>query len=128
MITEEVIEIEKYINKTWSQFKTQKEVNLNLLFPEPENKGLKHIWKYGTADLVILRKNKIITIIEPGGVQHFDEHQSLNDRRKYKLAEKNNIRCLTMMNGVFSRLSRKKIRHLFGRYIFGTKGEKNVRN
>lgn len=71
MITEEVIKIEKYINKEWPRFKTQKEASLNSLFPEPENKGLKHIWKYGAADLVIFRNNKVITIIEPGGNTSF---------------------------------------------------------
>lgn len=124
MITEEVIKIEEYIHKEWPKFKTQKEMNLNLLFPEPENKGLKHIWKYGAADLVVYRNTKVIAIIEPGGSHHFEEHQSLNDQRKFKLAETNNVKCLTMMNGVFSKLPKRKIRRLFGRYIFGTKGEK----
>jgi hypothetical protein len=39
--------------------------------------------------------------------------------RKWKLAEMNGIRCLTMMNGIMERLSIWKSRELLGRYIFG---------
>jgi len=38
----------------------------------------------------------------PGGSQHWEEKQSLDDRRKWKLAEINGHRYLTMMNGKWS--------------------------
>jgi len=118
IITEDIKQIESYINRTWKQFATQKEVRLRKLFPEPENKGLKHIWKYGSADLVIYKNEKPICIIESGGSQHWEEKQSLNDRRKWKLAEQNGVRCLTMMNGIMQRLSNRKWRGLLGKYLF----------
>lgn len=123
IITEDIKQIEKYINDTWKQFTTQKEVRLNKLFSEPENIGLKHIWRYGSADLVVSKDNKPICIIESGGAHHFEEHQSLNDRRKWKLAEQNGVRCLTMVVGIKNRLSNRKWRTLLGRYLFGTMNE-----
>lgn len=118
MITDDVIELESYINKTWPQFKTQKEIALRKLFPEPENKGLKHIWKYGSADLVIYKNDKIICIIEPGSTQHFKEKQHKNDARKFKLCELNNCKCLHMMNGLINRLSKKQFRKLIGGFLW----------
>ena len=119
IITEDIRQIEKYINSTWKQFITQKEVRLNRLFPEPENVGLRHIWRYGSADLVVYRNIKPVCIIESGGSHHWEEKQSLNDRRKWKLAEQNDVRCLTMMNGLMQRLSNRKWRTLLGRFLFG---------
>jgi len=116
--TEEIKKIETYINKTWKQFDTQKEVRLNKLFPEPENVGLKHIWRYGSADLVVSKDGKHICIIEAGGSHHWEEHQSLNDRRKWKLAEINGVKCLNMMNGMMASLSNRKWRSMLGRYLF----------
>ena len=121
IITEDVKQIEKYINSTWKQFTTEKEVQLSKLFSEPENKGLRHIWRYGSADLVIYKEGKPICIIESGGSHHWEEKQSLNDRRKWKLAEINGVRCLTMMVGIRQRLSNRKWRALLGRYLFGCK-------
>jgi hypothetical protein len=110
VITGEIRKIEGYINVTWPQFRTCKEVRLRELFSEPENAGLRHIWKYGSADLVVYRHDKAVCIIEAGGAHHFEERQSLNDRRKWKLAEQNGVRCLTMMNGLMERLSKRKWR------------------
>jgi len=121
IITAEIKQIEKYINVTWKHFTTQKEIRLSKVFPEPENIGLKHIWKWGSADLVVSKDNKPVCIIESGGGHHFEEKQSLNDRRKWKLAEQNNVRCLTMMNGLMPRLSKRKWRALLGKYLFGCK-------
>ena len=121
IITEDVRQIEKYINTTWRRFNTEKEVKLSKLFPEPENKGLRHIWKYGSADLVVSKDGKPICIIESGGSHHWEEKQSLNDRRKWKLAEINGVRCLTMVVGMKKRLSNRKWRALLGRYLFGLK-------
>lgn len=118
IITEDIKLIERYINNTWKQFNIRKEVRLNDLFIEPENPGLNHIWKYGSADLVIYKNNKPICIIESGGSHHFKEKQRLNDRRKWKLAEQNSVRCLTMMNGLMQRLSGRKWRALLGKYLF----------
>jgi hypothetical protein len=48
-----------------------------------------------------------------------EDKQSLNDRRKWKLAEINGVRCLTMMNGIMERLSNRKWRAMMGRFLFG---------
>ena len=119
IITEDIRQIEQYVNATWPQFTTRKEVRLRELFSEPENAGLQHIWKYGSADLVVYQHDKAVCIIEAGGAHHFEEKQSLNDRRKWKLAEQNGVRCLTMMNGLMLTLSKRKWRELLGRCIFG---------
>src|SRR3989304_6344794 len=76
VITEEIRRIEEYINKTWPYLTTRKELPLRELFPEPENKGLKHIWKYGSADLVIYKGGRPVCIIEAGGGQTFPAKQS----------------------------------------------------
>lgn len=123
VITQEVLETEMYINKTWPKFSTQVEVPLKDLFLEPENKGLAHIWKYGAADLVVRKNDNIVCIIELGGGQHFEEKQSLNDRRKWKLCEINGVRCLSMVNSVPTQLSKRKWRRLLGRFIFGMRKE-----
>ena len=121
IITEDIKQIEAYINRTWKHLSTEKEIRLKKVFPEPENVGLRHIWRYGSADLIVYRHKKPVCIIESGGSHHWEEKQSLNDRRKWKLAEINDVRCLTMMNGMMERLSNRKWRELLGRYIFGTK-------
>lgn len=118
MITKDVIKLEHYINETWPRFKTQKEIALQDLFPEPTNIGLKHIWRYGSADLTIFHNNQPICVLEPGGTQHFDERQYKNDARKFKLCELNNCRCLHMMNGLVNRLSKRKIRRLIGGFLW----------
>ena len=100
VITEDIRQIEAYINRTWKHLSTEKEIRLKKVFAEPENIGLKHIWRYGSADLVVSRHGKPVCIIESGGSHHWEEKQSLNDRRKWKLAEINGVRCLTMMNGM----------------------------
>jgi hypothetical protein len=117
-ITEDTIRLETYINKTWGKFTTEKEVALKNLFPEPENKGLKHIWKYGFADLVVKRNDKIIAIFEPGGIQHFDKKQKKNDARKFKLCELNNVRCLHLMNGFQNQVSKRKLRQMIGKNLW----------
>jgi hypothetical protein len=119
IITEDIRQIEAYINRTWKHLSTEKEIRLNKIFPEPENVGLKHIWRYGSADLVVYRHDKPTCIIESGGSHHWEEKQSLNDRRKWKLAEINGVRCLTMMNGMMERLSNRKWRELLGGFLFG---------
>lgn len=118
LITEEVIALEKYINKTWPKFVTQKEIALRDLFPKPENSGLKHIWTYGSADLVVFKDDKPICIFEPGGRQHFDEKQHKNDARKFKLVELNKCKCLHMMNNVVDGLSKRQLRRLIGGFLW----------
>lgn len=118
-VTEEAKAIKAYIEQTWPRlFSAKVEVPLRTIFPEPENTGLKHIWRYGSADLIVFRNAKPIAIIEPGGGQHFDEKQSLNDRRKWKLSEQNGVRCLHVMNSVMNSLSKRKWRALVGSYLF----------
>jgi hypothetical protein len=118
---EEVL-LEAYINKTWPKLKTRREIPLKDLFPEPDNKGLKHIWKYGHGDVVVEKDDKILAIIEPGGSHHLkDEKQKRNDRRKFKLCEQNGARCLHYMNGVLEGLPSRKRRSMIGGAIFGYK-------
>lgn len=119
-ITDTAKAISTYIENKWGHlFDVDLETPLRTLFPEPDNCGLKHIWKYGSADIVVRKKGIVICIIEPGGGQHFEEKQSKNDSRKWKLCELNGVRCLTMMNGVMEQLSNRKWRSLLGRYLFG---------
>ncbi|MEW6356916.1 MAG: hypothetical protein AB1696_11350 [Planctomycetota bacterium] len=119
-ITEEVLAIQRYIGQKWGRhFTTQLEQRLCQIFPRPENPGLQHIWRYGSADLVVYRGTRPICIIETGGAHHFDEKQIKNDRRKWKLAEINGVKCLTMVNRVMESLSSRKWRSLLGRYLFG---------
>jgi hypothetical protein len=117
-ITDEVLEIESYINKTWTRVITKTEVPLKDLFPEPRNPGLKHIWKWGAADLVVFACKTPICIIEPGGSHHWEERQMKNDRRKWKLAELNGVNCLFIMNHVVGRLSKRQLRGLLGKNVF----------
>jgi hypothetical protein len=118
-ITEEAKAIKAYIEQTWPRlFHLKLEVPLKQIFNEPENAGLKHIWRHGSADLVVFRNTKPVAIIEPGGGQHFGEKQSLNDRRKWKLAEQNGVRCLHVMNDVMTSLSKRKWRALVGSFLF----------
>ena len=82
-VTEEAKAIKAYIEQAWPRlFCVKLEVPLSEVFSEPENTGLKHIWRHGCADLVVFRNAEPLAIIEPGGGQHFDQKQSLNDRRK----------------------------------------------
>jgi hypothetical protein len=121
-VTEEAKAIKAYIEQTWPRlFSVKLELPLKEVFSEPENAGLKHIWRYGSADVVVYRDSKPVTIIEPGGGQHFGEKQSLNDRRKWKLAEQNGVGCLHVMNGVMNSLSKRKWRALLGSYLFPKK-------
>lgn len=121
-VTEEAKAIKAYIEQKWSRlFSVKLEVPLKQVFIEPENSGLKHIWRYGSADLVVFRGSKPVAIIEPGGAHHFGEKQSLNDRRKWKLAEQNGVRCLHVMNDVMDSLSKRKWRALIGSFLFPRK-------
>lgn len=122
IITEEARSIEKFINLTWKKFDTELEVRLKELFPEPKNTGLQHIWRYGSADIVVRKDGEIVCLIEPGGAHHLqDEKQMRNDRRKWKLSEINGVRCLFLMNGLYGTLSNRRWRRLIGRFLFGPK-------
>lgn len=119
LVTEEAIRVKDYINKTWPKFRVELEKKLNSLFPEPKNVGLKHIWKYGSADIVVYKDDKIIAIFEPGGSHHFqDEKQIKNDKRKYMLCNINGVNCLKFANSVIYNLSKRQMRKLFGKYLF----------
>lgn len=118
-ITKEAVDTEAYINNTWPSLKTRLEVPLRQLFPEPINCGLKHIWKYGAADIVVSRGDKIIAVFEPGGSHHFqDEKQIKNDKRKFMLCKKNGVRYLKYGNNVIYSLSKRQMRRIFGKYLF----------
>ena len=120
LITEEAIKVQSYINETWPKFKVELEVKLNKLFPKPENSGLKHIWTYGAADVVVYKNDKIIAVFEPGGSHHFqDEKQIKNDKRKYMLCKKNGVNYLKFGNNVIYSLSKRQMRRVFGKYLFG---------
>jgi len=119
-ITPEALLIKAFVDNEWGHlFTTRLEVRLKELFPEPESRGLRHIWAYGTADLVISRDESPVAIIEPGGVHHWEAKQRLNDRRKWKLAELNGVRCIHVMNGVATGISRRQLRRMLGSVIFG---------
>jgi hypothetical protein len=119
IITDDAISIKEYIEHTWGKlFQVQLEVKLNKIFSEPENTGLKHIWKYGSADVVVYRDGKPHAIIEVGGSHHWEEKQSLNDRRKWKLADINNVRGINMMNQLMSSVSKRKFRAMLGSVLF----------
>lgn len=121
-ITDEAIAFGVYIGKTWPGFVVKMEQSLAKILPEPSNRGLKHIWRYGSADVAVYRGDKLICIFEPGGSHHFqDEKQMKNDRRKWKLCEINGVRCLRIANGVIGKLSNRQKRKMFGRFLFGVK-------
>ena len=125
MTTEEEIKIRDYIRITWPKFRIEVGIKLSVLFPEPENVGLKNIWKYGHADISIYRRERFICLIEPGGSHHFENKQSLNDRRKWKLAEINNVRCVHLLNGLLERLSKRQFRKIIGGVLYGKSTNKD---
>lgn len=120
VITEEARAYKAYIENTWGNlFRVELEIPLKELFPKPTNTGLNHIWKYGSADVVVYRGDKLVAIFEPGGSHHLnDEKQMKNDRRKWMLCKKNGIPCTFIMNGVAFNLSNRKQRQLFGKTLF----------
>lgn len=129
MITDEQYSIAGYIDDMWpGKFRVSLGERLAQLFPEPSNIGLRHIWKYGEADIAVYRKKRLVAIIEPGGSHHFDEKQAKNDRRKWKLADINGVTCLMLMNGLQPQLSNRKWRSLIGRALFGVLGQKTSGN
>ncbi len=118
-ITEDILYVQSYINRTWPKLRTEVEIPLKELFDEPENNGLKHIWKFGVADLIIYNGNKPTCIVEVGGHHHMhDKKQQRNDRRKFMLCKTNEVGCGHFMNGVLQKLSGKQRRRQLGKLIF----------
>lgn len=121
-ITGEALQIVSFINFQWRKhFTVRMEVPMKELFEQPENSGLKHIWKHGTADIAVYKRDtdKLVAIIEPGGAHHYDEKQMKNDKRKWKLCEINGVGCLHLMNSVLhQKLSKRKMRALIGSVLF----------
>lgn len=117
---DEIEKIKVYIKYFWpNKFNFKREVPLKILFPEPKNKGLRHIWKYGHADLLVFKREKLITIFEPGGGQHLkDKKQIKNDRRKFMLCSKNKIFCCQILNNSLENLSKRKQRNLLGKVLW----------
>jgi hypothetical protein len=117
----EVEKLRQLINKFWKdKFVFKEEIPLCELFPEPKNKNLKHIWKYGRCDLVIFRNGKLIAIFEPGGFHHLkDKKQIQNDILKYKLCRLNKVACCHFTNNTLERLkSNRQKRKFLGSYLF----------
>lgn len=126
-ITPEVLSAQDYIKKTWGHlFETQLEVALKDLFEKPENPGLAHIWRYGSADILVRSKKteEVVAVIEIGGAHHFDKKQAANDRRKWKLCQINNVKCLNLINSLPDGLSKRKWRSLLGSHLFERKEKK----
>jgi hypothetical protein len=122
LITETAKDLKSYVDKTWPGFETRLEVSMKDLFPDPGKGGLQTIWKYGSADLVISKKGRIVAILEPGGSHHFnDPNQIRRDKRKWKLCEINGVRCFKFANSLFYALSNRKKRTMLGKVIFGLK-------
>lgn len=120
-ITPQTRAIAATIQSFWPErFGLRYEVRLRDLFPEPENDGLRHIWRYGRADLVVTRPKsaKIVSLIELHGEHHWTEKQARNDRRKYMLARENEVECLALYNSIVDRISRRQMRGLLGGVLF----------
>jgi len=119
LITPSILDIKADIEYWWKQFTIKLEVPLSELFPEPEKGWVKHIWKHGSADLCVFHSNKLICIIEAHGHHHFsNKKQIMNDKRKAKLCQINNIGCLQVANSVRDTIARRKWRRLLGKYIW----------
>lgn len=115
--------LKEYIEKTWQgKFEVKIKVPLKDLFSEPEGKGLKRLWKAGHADVAVFRNGKLLAVLEPGGAHHFEEKQSLSDRRKYMLCKLNGVNCLFFIANVPEKLSRRKFRNMIRRVLFGSSG------
>lgn len=118
---DETEKTKELINKFWKgKFTFKTEIPLKKLFPEPENKNLKHVWNYGHADLVVFRNEKLISVFEPGGAYHLkDEKQIQNDILKYKLCKLNKVACCHFTNNTLEKLkSNREKRKFLGSYLF----------
>lgn len=103
------------------QFKLK--ISLRELFPEPENRYLKSIWKYGHADISVFRHGELVNIIEPGGIHHLqNDKQRLNDLKKDKLCKLNGVTCLRIMNNVVDHLDDSITRKLFKKFFYSENG------
>jgi len=118
---DEIEKLKELINKFWKdKFTFKKEVPLRELFPEPKNKNLNHIWKYGRADLAVFKNGKLIAIFEPGGFHHLkDKKQIQNDILKYKLCKLNKVSCCHFTNATLEKLkSNREKRKFLGSYLW----------
>jgi hypothetical protein len=120
LITAEARAYKDYIESKWGHlFHVELEKPLRDLFPKPEQKFLHSIWRLGAADIVVFKNSKPICVLEPGGRQHYDEVQAKRDARKQKLCSLNNVKCLHIMNGTMSRVSKRQWKKFIGSYLFG---------
>lgn len=109
------------IEKFWkNKFTFKREIPLKELFPEPENKNLKHIWNRGHADLAVFRNGKLISIFEPGGAYHLKEKKQIqNDIAKYNLCKLNRVKCCHFTNDTLEKLrSNREKRKFLGSYLW----------
>jgi len=118
---DEIEKTKNLIEKFWKgKFNFKREIPLKELFPEPKDKDLKHMWRYGHADLVVFKNGKLIAIFEPGGFRHLkDKRQIQNDILKYKLCRLNKVACCHFTNNTLERLkSNRQKRKFLGSYLF----------
>lgn len=94
---------------------------LKELFPEPEKQHLKKFVENNShADLPILRHDKLVCIVEPGGFAHFsDKKQRIRDKKKDAICRINNVNCLRISNDVVNHLHKTETKRLFRKYIYG---------
>lgn len=121
LITDEARAYKKYIEDKWGHlFRVELEMRMKDLLPEPTKKYLRSIWSLGSADVAVFNKrtDKLICILEPGGVQHYDEAQWKRDMRKEKLCNMNGVGCLKVMNGTMERVAKRTWRTLVGSFLF----------
>jgi hypothetical protein len=53
---DEIEKTKNLIEKFWKgKFNFKREIPLKELFPEPKDKDLKHIWRYGHGDLAVFK-------------------------------------------------------------------------
>jgi len=113
-------ELADYIKKTWGKlgFEVKVREPLRNLFPRPKNRALLSMWKYGHADVAVFKNGKLIAILEPGGVHHFDEEQRKRDEKKYRLCKQNSVKCLFFVSSLPERVSKRKFRNMIRKVLF----------
>jgi len=73
---EEIIEkLYSYLVATFPRLNFKVKIPLKELFPEPENRWLNSIWRYGHGDICTFRHGKLVALLEPGGHNHFSDEK-----------------------------------------------------
>lgn len=147
LITETAKKVQAYIKETWPQFTPVLEVPMRDIFPDPggtNRSGLQRMWAMGAADIVVwrnvslpglfawerltpeqkqmlIKSKSMVSIFEPGGAHHFEKKQWRRDKCKWKLCQLNGVRCLRFANSLPDALSKRKLRAMIGKFLFGMK-------